>query len=257
MKPTAVLFALSIVSLTLAASAVFMSQHGSPPTPVTTTPVAVDTTALEESVARLAEEVDSLRARVAAVEQPPTAVADGEPSADGLPVETRDLAMLEEPIARAVEEIMEQNGVDYVRKAQALTKRVSARDGMTRWVRTRQDQLPVLRERIAEKLDIDRPRREQVTEIVDNAFVNMGTIIELLNEDPPPSDEESRLMMGEVKQSVGVMVGELDEILDDDELIQLGEITIASEMPRVGYAIIEEGKDQDVEDGADPDGDGG
>ena len=91
MKPTAVLFALSIVSLTLAASAVFMSQHGSPPTPVTTTPVAVDTTALEESVARLAEEVDSLRARVAAVEQPPTAVADGEPSADGLPVETRDL----------------------------------------------------------------------------------------------------------------------------------------------------------------------
>ena len=63
--------------------------------------------------------------------------------------------------------------------------------------------------------------------------------------DPEPSEEDQYAIMGEIKSSVGGMVEQLDEVLEDDELIALGQITIESEMPRVGYAIIEEGKDQD------------
>ncbi len=246
MNTTSLFSALSIVAVILAGVALYVSQNPSvPPTVTRGAAPAANAAALEQQVEGLVSDVESLRAQLADLERALAHAAPaGESAAKEVPADLLDLHGLKEPIARAVEAVMERNGVDYVRRAQAEAKRGGARKGMTNWFQSQQDQLPVLRQRIADKLNIDRPRREQVTEIMDTAFASMGTAIELLSADPPPSDDEADELMREVKQGFGTMVADLDEILDGEELIQLGQITLETELSGLGSAIVVQGKQE-------------
>ncbi|MEM7166479.1 MAG: hypothetical protein AAF581_13520 [Planctomycetota bacterium] len=242
---TIAVLAISCLALAGAGAAVFMSQQ-QPRTTTTTTIEQVDTTDLEQQIAQLRAEVTTLRARLDAVEAKPALSPTISASSTGTDVEYSAEAPEEDRIALAVEAVLEEKGVEYVKQAQRIAKRDGARDGMTKWVNSRRERLPALYERISQKMRLDPRRGRQVEDIIHTTFESMNELTEQLHAEPPLSDEDQYAIMGEIKTSVGTMVGQLDEVLEDEELIQLGELTIESELPRVGYAIIEEGKDDDT-----------
>ncbi|MEM7260996.1 MAG: hypothetical protein AAF488_03335 [Planctomycetota bacterium] len=241
--------ALSVVALVLSGLAFHASQE---PTPRLdrSEPVSVDRTqeieSLEESVRALGTRVALLEVQLAdRSAETSLAAADESDSDDWGGDRPAPAEEFEERVAAAVDEVMEAKAEDFVRRA----RQKDARRGMTKWATSQQQRLPVLRDLISSRLNVDRPRRQQVTEVVDATIANIGTIVELLNADPPPNEEDGYTLMGEMKESVGGMVSELDEILSDEELVELGELSMEAELHGIGKAMIAEGSPSEAESG--------
>jgi hypothetical protein len=54
-------------------------------------------------------------------------------------------------------------------------------------------------------------------------------------------------IQGEIRQEVGSLIGELDEVLNPAQMIQLGQIYAEEVDPRVGQGIINNGNQGDSE----------
>lgn len=251
MSSNAVVVAVSCVALTGAVAALLIATQ-KPEQPLVRTQLESSGKAPsvapgdDREIARLTAMVAELRARLEAVERrtrPPETPVLAPTSVE----ELDDVPVAEvgkEKLARAVEAVLDEKGVEYLKNAQRVAKRESARDGLTKWVDSQTEKLPALQERIAQRLNVDPRRRLLVGEVIDSTFETMRELTDQLHADPPPSEEDQYAIMGEVKSSVGAMVEELDELLEADELIELGEITIESGIPRVGHVLVKTGTSQ-------------
>jgi hypothetical protein len=124
------------------------------------------------------------------------------------------------------------------------------REAMANWVDTRLDQLPTVYRGIAEKMSLPAGVRVEVEDIIAATFEDVAVLTDRLMADPPLPEQESHQIMGEMKETVGTMITDLDSILTADELIELGQITVEAEMPRIGGALIAEGKSDYAEEQA-------
>jgi hypothetical protein len=72
---------------------------------------------------------------------------------------------------------------------------------------------------------------------------------EILEGDFPEGEELEMIseIQGELREEVGALIGELDEVLNPAQMVQLGQIYIEEVDPRVGQGIVNNGNQGDVE----------
>lgn len=246
--------ALSVLSLLVAIAAIVISRPDEPAALLPSAPVPeVDSRELERRIARLNSELIALEGEVEALR----AGRDFPGFPEGVRIVTdRDgnsfLADPDIPISAQIEAIIERRETE-----QRVAKLKSQSESMAQWVDTCLVALPGLTERIAGELGLPLRTQQEVEEILGTTLETMAALTDRLFSDPLPAESEAYGIMGEVKGAIGGMVAELDEILTADELIALGQVTVDSEMPRVGRAILEEGKnDHAAEDPEEGEGDG-
>ena len=118
---------------------------------------------------------------------------------------------------------------------------------MSRWVDNSRDKLPNLYDRIAEKMDLDPQTELAVEEILETGFETLSMITtELVEGDL--DDGEILALQIEAKDEFGNIIGQLDEVLDPQQMIHLGQIYSAEVDPKVGGAITNNGNEGDSED---------
>ena len=234
--------ALSFVSLVAAGTAIYLVKQPAEPATAPTQTAPVDLSEFEDELSELHAEIRTLKHRLDAVEARPRPSAPSESALQAPPSEAAKAAWSaqklkeNEALTQAVEAVLEEKEI-----AQREAKRAKQSAGMRDWVTKQTAKLPALYQRIGQKMNLTPVRRREVEAIIDGTFTRMTELSDELQADPPPTEEDSYAIMGEIKSSVGTMVEELDEVLNDDELLELGEIT-AEELPRVGWVIMEEAK---------------
>ena len=117
---------------------------------------------------------------------------------------------------------------------------------MSKWVNNSRQKLPNLYDQITDTMNLD-PRTEiEVEEILETGFETLTIITtELMEGDH--NDEEVQALQIEAKQEWGNIIGQLDEVLEPQEMIQLGQIYSEEVDPKVGGAITDTGN-QGVEE---------
>lgn len=235
--------ATSILAVILSGTAIYFSQQ-SPARmdPVPTTTESNSTAQLEEAISSLRGELITLQFRLDALElasiEESAALGTTEIEAEAKRVQLQ--ALEAERIAAAVEAVIDERGVELAKKAQRQAKREQGRTGMSRWVNNSRNKLPNLYDRIAEKMDLD-PRTElAVEEILETGFETLSMITTELVEGDLDDDEILTLQI-EAKDEFGNIIGQLDEVLDPQQMIHLGQIYSAEVDPKVGGAIINNG----------------
>ena len=89
-----------------------------------------------------------------------------------------------------------------------------------------------------------------VEEILESGFETMTILSEeLLNGDFPEGEEAEMVaeIQGEIREEVGTMIGELDEVLNPAQMVQLGQIYGEEVDPRIGQGIVNNGNQGDSE----------
>ena len=243
--------ALSMLAVVLAGSAIYVAQQDTEPVP-TQTQAAFDASVLEQSISSLRDEMASLQTRLESMEEAAleksAAIGTTEVEAEAKRVQLR--ALEAERIAAAVEAVIDERGVELAKEAQRRAKREQGRTGMSRWVDNSRDKLPNLYDRIAEKMNLDHQTEIAVEEILETGYETMTILSEeLLNGDFPEGEEAEMVaeIQGEIRQEVGTMIGELDEVLNPAEMIQLGQIYGQEVDPRIGQGIVNNGNQGDGE----------
>ena len=240
--------ALSMLAVVLAGSAIYVAQQDTKPVP-TQTQAAFDTSVLEQSISNLRGEVVSLQTRLESMEEAAleksAAIGTTEVEAEAKRVQLR--ALEAERIAAAVEAVIDERGVELAKEAQRRAKREQGRTGMSRWVNNSRDKLPNLYDRIAEKMDLDHQTEIAVEEILETGFETLSMITTELVEGDLDDDEIIALQI-EAKEEFGNIIGQLDEVLDPQQMIHLGQIYSAEVDPKVGGAITNNGNQGDSED---------
>jgi len=243
--------ALSLVSVLVAGSAVYFVQQQQPePVPVQTQ-ASFDPSVLEESISALRQEVMSLQSKLDSMgktvsEQPDPAT---EPEGEEKRVQLR--AVEAERITAAVEAVMEERGVELAQQAQRRAKRDEVGGRMSNWIGNARTKLPNLYDKITEKMELDPQTEMAVEEILETSFETMTILSdELLNGDFPEEEEAQMVaeIQGEIRQEVGTLIGELDEVLNPAQMVQLGQIYGEEVDPRIGQGIVNNGNEGDSEE---------
>lgn len=241
--------ALSFVSVILAGSAFYFSQQQPEPVPVQTQ-ASFDPSGLEESISALRQEVMGIQTKLDSmgktVSEKPG--ASTEPETEAKRVQLR--AIEAERITAAVEAVMEERGVELAQDAQRRAKREEVGGRMTNWIGNARNKLPNLYEKITDKMELDSETEMAVEEILETSFETMTILSdELLNGDFPEGEEAQMIaeIQGEIRQEVGSLIGELDEVLNPAQMIQLGQIYSEEVDPRVGQGIVNNGNQGDSE----------
>jgi hypothetical protein len=239
--------ALSFVSVLLAGSAFYFSQQQPEPVPVQTQ-ASFDPSGLEESISALRQEVMGLQTKLDSmgktVSEKPGALT--EPESEKKQIQLR--AIEAERITAAVEAVMEERGVELAQDAQRRAKREDRRTGMSRWVGNARSKLPNLYDQIAEKMELDPQTEMAVEEILETGFERMTILSEELFNGDFPEEEEAQMVaeiQGEIRQEVGTLIGELDEVLNPAQMVQLGQIYGEEVDPRIGQGIVNNGNQGD------------
>jgi len=243
--------ALSVVSLLLAGSALYFPQQQPEPVPVQT-PASFDSSGLEESISALRQEVMGLQSKLDLMgktvsEKPGTPT---EPESEEMRVQLR--ARETERITATVEAAMEERGVELAQTAQRRAKRDEVGGRMTKWIGTARGKLPNLYDKIVEKMELDPETEMVVEDILETSFHAMTILSEELLHGDFPEEEEDQMIaeiQGEIRQEVGTLIGELDEVLNPAQMVQLGQIYSEEVDPRVGQGIVNNGNQGDDEEG--------
>lgn len=237
--------ALSFVAVILAGSAIYIAQQQPVPAPVQTQ-AAFDPTALEESMSALHQEVMQLQTKIDALDQVVTEKPDtnSEPENEEARIQLR--AMEAERITAAVEAVMEERGVDLAQQAQRRAKREAGRTTMSKWVGTSRGKLPNLYDQIAARMELDPRTEMDVEEILETGFETLTIITDELVEGDH-DDEEILALQIEAKEEFGNIIEQLDEILDPQQMINLGQIYSQEVDPKVGGAITNAGNQSEGE----------
>ena len=241
--------ALSLLSVLLAGSALYFVQQQPEPVPVQTR-ASFDPSALEETISALHQEVLSLQSKLDSMgktvsEQPDPAT---EPEVEEKRVQLR--AVEAERITAAVEAVMEERGVELAQQAQRRAKRDEVGGRMSNWIGNARTKLPNLYDKITEKMELDPQTEMAVEEILETGFETMTILSdELINGDFPEEEEAQMIaeIQGEIRQEVGTMIGELDEVLNPAQMVQLGQIYAEEVDPRIGQGIVNNGNQGDSE----------
>ena len=240
--------ALSALAVVLAGSAIYVAQQDTKPVP-TQTQTAFDASVLEQSISNLREEMIGLQTRLESMEEAAleesAALGTTEVEAEAKRVQL--WALEAERITAAVEAVIDERGVDLAKEAQRRAKREQGRTGMSRWVNNSRDKLPNLYDRIAEKMDLDLQTEIAVEEILETGFETLSMITTELVEGDLDDDEILALQI-EAKDEFGNIIGQLDEVLDPQQMIHLGQIYSEEVDPKVGGAITNNGNQGDSED---------
>ena len=240
--------ALSALAVVLAGSAIYVAQQDTKPVP-TQTQTAFDASVLEQSISNLREEMIGLQTRLESMEEAAleksAALGTTEVEAEAKRVQL--WALEAERITAAVEAVIDERGVDLAKEAQRRAKREQGRTGMSRWVNNSRDKLPNLYDRIAEKMDLDLQTEIAVEEILETGFETLTMITTELVEGDLDDDEILALQI-EAKDEFGNIIGQLDEVLDPQQMIHLGQIYSEEVDPKVGGAITNNGNQGDSED---------
>lgn len=241
--------ALSFVAVVLAGSAIYFVQQQPDPVPVQTQ-ADFDPSALEESISALRQEMRGLQSKLDAMEKTVSAKPDTATEAESGEKRIQLQAMEAERITAAVEAVMEERGIELAQQAQRRAKREEARTRMPNWVRNARAKLPNLYDKITEKMELDPETEMAVEEILETGFETMTILSEeLANGDFPEGEEDQMFaeIQGEIREEVGTMIGELDEVLNPAQMVQLGQIYGEEVDPRVGQGIVNNGNQGDSE----------
>ena len=249
--------ALVILALILSGVSFFYSSNSKiqePARPIQKV-AQVDTAALEETLNQLRSELITLNSRIDALEAPnelgesPAAKKEKGGSKEALVGEAAIAAKVNE----AVEKALDQHGVELVKKAQREAKREGNRAGFDKFVSSYGEGLPQVYQSIADKMNLDRNRQQQLEETLEAGWARMDEMTaQLFNDDLAPEDE--RTLMGEIKSVGGETIQELGTLLNPGEMMQLGEIMMATEgTERMGWSIAGAAKEADAEEDR-PDG---
>ena len=245
--------ALSLVSALVAGAALYsVQQQQTEPQPVPVeTEASFDPSGLEESVSALRREVLELQSKLVLMaktvsEKPGVST---EPESEEKRVQLH--ALEAERITTAVEAAMEERGVELAKKAQRRANRVETGTRMSDWIGKARNKLPNLYNQITDKMELDPQTEMAVEEILETSFEVMTILSdEILNGDFP--EEEEAQMIGEIqteiKQEVGSLIGELDEVLNPAQMVQLGQIYAEEVDPRIGQGIVNNGNEGDSEE---------
>lgn len=231
--------ALACVAVILAGSALYFAQQQPEPAPVQTQ-ASFDPAALEESISSLRQEMMGLQTKLDSLDKAETKKSEplSEPETEAELTQLR--AMEAERIASAVEAVLEERGPELAKKAQLRAKREQGRTTMAKWVSNSREKLPNLYDQITERMNLD-PRTEiEVEEILDTGYETLTIITSELMEDDL-NDEEVQALQIEAKDEWGNIIEQLDEVLDPQEMIQLGQIYSEEIDPKVGGAITNTG----------------
>ena len=123
---------------------------------------------------------------------------------------------------------------------------------MTKWIGTARGKLPNLYDKIVEKMELDPETEMVVEDILETSFHAMTILSEELLHGDFPEEEEDQMIaeiQGEIRQEVGTLIGELDEVLNPAQMVQLGQIYSEEVDPRVGQGIVNNGNQGDDEEG--------
>jgi len=245
----------SLLAVLLSGIAIFISQQ--PAEPVDPVPAAVDSAQVEllqDTISSLRDEVITLQFRLDALE---IASKEKATSPDGDVVEIAASGELESRLIDAIDRRMETKGLEYAEVArQQAEERATQdkmnknRDGFASWVDGGRAKLPNLYSRIRNELELAPQTAIEVEEILENGFQSMAFLTDQLYADPPPEGAEARTIMGEVKEEAGSIIQDLDELLTPEEMISLGLAYSEEVDPRLGQAIINNGKEGDDDDEA-------
>lgn len=238
--------ALSFVAVILAGSALYFAQQQPESTPVQTQ-ASFDPSVLEESITALRQEMMGLQTKLDSLDKPTT--EKPAPLTEEEQEEKRiQLRAIEtERINAAVEAVMEKRGIELAQEAQRQAKREETRTRMPRWVGNAREKLPNLYEKIAEKMDLDPQTEMAVEEILESSFFVMTELTAEL-EEGDLTDEEALAVQTEIRQEAGSIVGQLDEVLDPEEMVQLGQLYSAEVDPRLGQGMINNGNQGNSDD---------
>ena len=243
--------ALSLVSVLVAGSAVYFVQQQQPePVPVQTQ-ASFDPSVLEETISALRQEVMGLQSKLDSMEKTAAGKSGAvtEPESEKKRIQLR--AIEAERITAAVEAVMEERGVELADQAQRRAKSQDRRTGMSRWVGNARSKLPNLYEQIAEKMELDPETEMAVEEILETGFETMTILSEELLNGDFPEEEEAQMVaeiQGEIRQEVGTIISELDEVLNPAQMVQLGQIYGEEVDPRIGQGIVNNGNEGDSEE---------
>jgi len=231
----------------MAGSAVYLAQQQPEPTPVQTH-APFDSSRLEKSVSELRQEVMELQSQLKSMGK---AVSESTEALTGPESEERRVqfrARETERITAAVEAVMETRGVELAQHAQVRAKREEVGGRMTNWVSTARSKLPKLYEKITAEMELDPETEEAVEEILETSYGVMTFLSNEILEGDFPEGEELEMIaeiQGEIREEVGTLVGELDEVLNPAQMIHLGEIYIEEVDPRIGQGIVNNGYEGD------------
>ena len=235
--------ALSFVAVILAGSAVYFAQQQPEPVQIQ---ASFDPSDLEETIGALRQQVLGLQTKLDSMEKTVANKSDPltEPESEQKRIQLR--ALEAERITAAVEAVIEERGPELAKKAQSRAKRDAGRTTMSKWVNNSRQKLPNLYDQITDTMNLD-PRTEiEVEEILETGFETLTIITtELMEGDH--NDEEVQALQIEAKQEWGNIIDQLDEVLDPQEMIQLGQIYSEEVDPKVGGAITDTGN-QGVEE---------
>jgi len=243
--------ALSLVSVLVAGSALYFVQQQQPePVPVQTQ-ASFDPSGLEESISALRQEVMSLQSKLDSMDIAAAEKSDAMVETEGEENRVQLRAIEAERITAAVEAVMEERGVELANQAQRRAKIEDRRTGMSRWIGNARTKLPNLYDQIAEKMELDPETEMAVEEILETGFERMTILSEELLNGDFPEEEEAQMVaeiQGEIRQEVGTLIGELDEVLNPAQMVQLGQIYGEEVDPRIGQGIVNNGNEGDSEE---------
>jgi hypothetical protein len=242
--------ALSLVSVLVAGSALYFVQQQPEPVPVQTQ-ASFDPSVLEETISALRQEVMGLQSKLDSMEITAAEKSDAVVETEGEEKRGQLRAVEAERITAAVEAVMEERGVELAQQAQRRAKRDEVGGRMSNWIGNARTKLPNLYDKITEKMELDPQTEMAVEEILETGFETMTILSdELLNGDFPEEEEAQMIaeIQGEIRQEVGTMIGELDEVLNPAQMVQLGQIYAEEVDPRVGQGIVNNGNAGDSEE---------
>ncbi|MGE4619470.1 MAG: hypothetical protein AAEJ04_06650 [Planctomycetota bacterium] len=243
--------ALALISVLLAGSAIYIAQQTAAPLPESVqTQASFDPRGLEEKITALSREVAQLQSKLDSVGKTVAKKADEstEPENEEKQIQLRERET--KRITAAVEAVMEKRGVEMAQTAQRRAKRDEVGGRMTNWVSNARGKLPNLYEKITENMELDPETEEAVEEILETSYETMTFLSnEILDGDFPEGEETEMIaeIQGEIREEVGALVNDLDEILNPEQMIQLGQIYIDEVDPRVGQGIVNNGNQGDSE----------
>ena len=228
---------ISLLALVLSATAIFLQQQATPslPSPDNQAAVETATTALEESLSLLRDDVLLLQARLEAVEVStsqdpnPTREILDETAATG--ASSRSLSALlgqdlstDERLLAAVEAVMEERGVEYTRAALRRSEIEESRDKTTEFVDGSLERVPRIIDQVAREMNLGAARQLQLQDVLFTYSDTAAQLTDELYSDPPPSYDETEQIIAEYWQIFGQLGGQLREVLDEEELKQFGQI---------------------------------
>ena len=247
------LHSISLLAVILSVTAIVLQQQATPALPAMDkqTVVGADTTALEEGFSLLRDDVLRLQARLEAIEtstsqkpKPATEILD-EANIDSVSSKSvsallgQDLSTDERMLA-AVEAVMEERGVEYTRAALRRSEIEQSLDKTTEFVDGSLERVPRIIDQVAREMNLGAARQLQLQDVLLTYSDTAAQLTDELYSDPSPGYDETEQIIAEYWQVFGRLGGQLQEVLNEEELKQFGQI--------VGVVRQQQSEEQQQED---------